>query len=467
MFYSNHPWRNSIFTIALTLSSFFVLPAVGETQPDNGLATLQATQAGFHAIQAQVAPAVVTIVSSLRGGQATGSGVIIKPEGIILTNRHVVDGATKVTVQLNNQTTQLAAKVIQTDEKTDLAIVKISEKGTYPTAQLGDAKTVEVGHFAIAFGSPLGLPSTMTVGVISATGRKLEGPVGDFNYYDLLQTDAAINHGNSGGPLVNIYGQIIGINFMIFSGGETGGNIGIGFAIPINDYTKKVIDTLIAGKIFARGLIGIQVDSLSPAMRDTYGVPTGGILVQAVMAGGAGEKAGVKVEDVITDFNGVTVTDPDQFVKMVQGTTPGTKLQIIVVREKKSITLDLTLGSDKNTDMITGGWPGDAPVLNKALVGISVITLTPAIAHGYDLAATSGVLVTDVADGSPAADAGLAPGDVIQRVDKTDVSSTQEFWATLSKQMATSKFGVLLHIMRGDKPRIITLAKITPPDDNK
>ena len=464
-----HSWSASLLTVALTISSFFALSAQAVAAPpdgDNGLAVLQSTQAGFHAIQAKVAPAVVTIVSTMPGGQATGSGVIIRPEGIILTNRHVIDNATKVTVLMNNQTTPMAAQVVQSDQKTDLAIVKITDKGIYPPAELGDAKNVQVGDWAIAFGSPYDLRSSMTLGIISATGRKLEGPESDFYYYNMLQTDAAINHGNSGGPLVNIAGEVIGINSMIYSpGGENSGNIGLGFAIPINDYTKKVIDTLVTGKTFARGLIGIQVDSLSDAMRDEYAVPTGGILVQNVVPGGAGEKAGLKVEDVITAFNGVPVTDPDQFVNMVQGTAPGTKVPLTVMREKKPMTIDVTLGSDKAPDVVVGSWPGDAPALNTTQVGLSVQTLTPAMAHGYELTATAGVLVTEVAAGTPAAEAGLAPGDVIQRIGKTDVTTVQEFWAALSKQMAASTHGVLLHIARGEQSRIVTLQKITPPAD--
>jgi serine protease Do len=220
------------------------------------------------------------------------------------------------------------------------------------------------------------------------------------------------------------------------------------------------------GQTFARGKIGISVDTLSDAMREEYGVPTGGVLVQDVIPNGAGEKSGLKAEDVITDFNGVPVTDPDQFIKMVQTTPPGTKVQVTVMRGKKPVTLEITLGSDKSTDTTVGALPGDTPALNEELVGVKVVnarSLNPFTVRMYNLP-TNGVVVSEVTDGSPAAEAGLAPGDVIERIGQTDIASDEEFWTVLSKQMAISKHGVLLHIKRGNNPtRIITMEKITAP----
>ena len=209
--------------------------------------------------------------------QATGSGVIIRKDGIILTNSHVVENATKVTVQLSGSDEKLAAEVVQTDPRTDLAIVRITEKGehNFPAATLGDAKAVRVGDWAIAFGSPFHLATTMTVGVISATGRQLNSPDDSNHFSDLLQTDASINPGNSGGPLCNIRGEVVGINFMIYSPGSSAGSVGIGFAIPINDYTRQIIDTLETGHPVVRGRLGIAVRNLDATMRDHYGVATG------------------------------------------------------------------------------------------------------------------------------------------------------------------------------------------------
>ncbi|HEY3379825.1 MAG TPA: trypsin-like peptidase domain-containing protein [Armatimonadota bacterium] len=451
--------------------------------------TLEATQAGFHMVQTKVAPAVVTIASTAQVRASTsgnpfgdvpgmgaprqqrtqtvhvsGSGVIVRADGYVLTNSHVVQDSTQVTVQLAGSEKKLPAKVVQTDPRTDLAVVKITEKGTYPTATLGDAKTVQAGDWAIAFGSPYGLPSTMTVGVISATGRKLDGPVGDFNYYDLLQTDASINHGNSGGPLVNIRGEVIGINFMIFSPGEESGSIGIGFAIPINETTKKVVETLITGKAVERGLIGIQVDKLSDAMREQFGVPDGGVLIQDVIPGMAGEKAGLKEEDVITEFNGAKVTDRDQFVNMVQSTAPGSKVTMTVVRNKKPMQVTVTIG----TDATKAATANDAPPLDEQKVGLAVMAITPEFAKNYNLPVTSGVIVTGVDPDGPAAGIGLQRGDIILRVGGDPVNTVAEFWKTLAKKMALSKLGVLLRVRSGDHQMTLTLPPLEKqPDADK
>lgn len=441
------------------------------------LTTLEATQAAFRQVNTQVAPAVVTIFSTTqvrtsantdqgdlfgapsqsRTGRVSGSGVIIRANGIVLTNSHVVQDATKVTVQLPNSDKQLPAVVVQADQRTDLAIVRITQAGTYPTATLGNAQTVQVGDWAIAFGSPYRLPTTMTVGVISATGRKLEGPTGNFNYYDLIQTDASINHGNSGGPLVNTRGEVIGINFMIYSPGDSSGSIGIGFAIPINDYTKRIIDTLIAGRRFERGLVGIQIDALSDAMRQYFGVTEGGVLVQNVVPEQAGAKAGLRDEDVIVEFNGVKVTDPDQFVNLVQRMQPGSKVTMTVVRNKQRQQIIVVLGADsstKTTDVV------GVPNVDTENVGLSVTTLTPDMARKLKLTITKGVIVTGVTQGSPAEDAGLRRGHVILRVGGATVNDETEFWSALAKEMAISKVGVVLRITDGTTAMTVTLSQI-------
>jgi len=433
---------------------------------------LEATQGEFRSIHDLVGPAVVSINSRMQeqtsngndmfdfffGGrpqtprvtQASGSGVIIRDDGIVLTNAHVVANATKVTVTLADTEKPLPAEVVQTDPRTDLAIVRITQKGPYKTAALGDATKVHVGDWSIAFGSPFRLASTMTVGVISATGRQLRAPDEQFTYRDLLQTDASINPGNSGGPLVNIYGEVIGINCMIYSPGENAGSVGIGFAIPLNDYTKNIITTLTSGRAVERGLLGIIVKNMDDAMRQQYGVPDGGVLVDHVMPGQSAANAGLKDEDVITVYNNIKVTDIDQFVKMVELTPPGTKVSVTIIRNHKQQTVAVTVGSASPTKSAKAN-------IDPQKTGLTVTTLTSELAQRHQLMDIPGALVTAVAPGSPGDDAGMHPGDIVVRVGGDEVKSADDFWSALNKQYAGAKAGVLLRVQRGDMPTTVTL----------
>lgn len=445
-----------VFVALAWLLTSMVSPVHAQVSAQTAIASLEATQAGFQLVHSRIAPSVVTISSSNINSRATGSGVIIRPEGIVLTNRHVVENARRVTVQLSGTTKELAAEVVQTDEKTDLAIVKITVAGTYPAAVLGDSSKVGVGDWAIAFGSPYGLRSTMTVGIISAIGRKLGGPVGDFNYYDLLQTDASINQGNSGGPLVNIRSEVVGINFMIFSPNENAGSVGIGFAIPINAYTKQVIDTLIGGKKVARGLIGIQISPLSEAMLEHFNVKSG-VLVQNVVPGGAGEKSGLMAEDVIVAYNDMQVSDVDQFIQLVQQTAPGSKVMLKIVRNGKEQDIPVVLGGDAETTVANGD---GGEVINEETLGITASTLTPQIARMLGSELTSGVVITNVAPFSIGAEAGITRGDIILRVGEVDIKTVRDFWIKLESEMAKSKNGVVLRVQNGKEQRTISLPKM-------
>jgi serine protease Do len=442
-----------------------VSPAAPAITAEQGLAALEVAQAGYRAVHAKVSPAVVSITSRMDSGAAdgpldslggtrssaktsAGSGVIIRPEGIVLTNSHVVADAVQVTVTLSDSDKALKAEVIQMDTRTDLAVVRILEKGTYPTAVLGDATTVEVGDFAIAIGNPFRLASTMTVGHISATGRRLRGPVGDFNYNDLLQTDAAINPGNSGGALVNIRGELVGVNFMIYTPGDTGGSVGIGFAIPINDYTKEIIATLASGKPYERGRVGVNVRNLDDALREQFGVKDG-IFVEDVVPGQPAAKANIKAEDVIVDFGGTKITDVDQFVRLVERTKPNTVVQVNIIRAKKPMTIPVTVGAVPNTGVASQ---------NERKTGLRVTTLTPDIAARLRLSVNNGVLVAAVTPGSAGDDANLQPGDVIMRVGAEDeVRTAEDFWASLTKNMAVAKFGVVVRIQRGSRQGTVTM----------
>ncbi len=441
--------------------------------PVRAASGLEATQEAFRQIHQKVMPAVVSINSSgvrtadpgddlfnfffgtpsqPRIERASGSGVIIRADGIVLTNSHVVANATKVTVTLSNSDKALPAEVVQSDPRTDLAIVRITEKGTYPTAVLGDGSTVRVGDWAIAFGSPFRLAASMTAGIISATGRKLPSPDSPYDYRDLLQTDASINPGNSGGPLVNINGEVVGINFMIFSPGSSAGSVGIGFAIPINDYTRRIIDTMASGKAVERGQLGVGIKNLDTAMRDQFGVKDGGVFVDQVMPGQAADRAGVKEEDVIISFAGQRITDVDQFIRLVELTAPGTKTTLVVVRDKKEVKLEVTIGA-----AATAATPAKTTATDERKLGLTVMTLTEELVQRFRLTVIVGVLVAQVQPDSAAADAGLRRGDIILRVGTTEVRTRETFWTAVNDAFAKSDNGVLLRVRRGDANTTLTL----------
>jgi len=476
------PNRNVLTTLRVNyliplLLCLMTIPACAAAPDADAINTLTSMQNGFRAVHGKVSPSVVSIISQIteetpimqnpfpfffnnplpnmqlpniqRRVQAMGSGVIIRKDGYVLTNSHVVNNATKVTVQLSGSKDTLAAEVVQTDPHSDLAIVKITEKGehNFPVATLGDAKSVQVGDWAIAFGSPysLNLATTMTVGVISATGRQLNSPDDQNRFSDLLQTDASINPGNSGGPLCNIRGEVIGINFMIYSPGSnmgSAGSVGIGFAIPINENTRQIIDTLVTGHPVVRGRLGILVRNLDATMRDHYGVATGGILVDNVMSGQAADKAGIKDEDIIIEYNKMKVTDSEQFVQLVEHTAPGTKVPVIIIRNKQEQHINVTVGEAPSETQ--------RAAIDQSKVGLKVTTLTREISAQYRLPMMKGVVITQVDQGGPADETGLQPGDIIIRVGDELVTTENEFWTALGKAMAVEKHGVLLRIQRGN-----------------
>lgn len=469
--------RHTLTQITLTLLCLITVicgtagPATAQADrvtavPQAALNTLESTQQGFRSVYRMVGPAVVQITSTSdvtssgtrqqvdplnqpRRETSSGSGVIIREDGIVLTNSHVVRNAKDVKVRMRGVEKEYPAEVVQTDPRTDLAIVRITERGTYPTARLGDAQAVQVGDWAIAIGSPFGkFTSTMTIGIISATGRALRSPDQDYNFNDLLQTDASINPGNSGGPLCNIRGEVVGINFMIYSPGDNTGNVGIGFAIPINENTKRIIDTLVAGRSVERGRMGIAVKELDETMRDDFSVPADlGVLVDSVMAGMAADKAGLKAEDVILEYNGERVKDVKSFIMMVERTQPGTRVPVVVLREGKRQAVTVIMGSDVATN----------PVEDEKRFGLSVVTITPHLAEMYHLPVAEGVAVTGVAMDSAAEEGGLERGDIILRVGRDMVKSEEEFWTSMAKSAATAKRGVILRVQRGALQTTITM----------
>jgi Do/DeqQ family serine protease len=376
-----------------------------------------------------------------------GSGVIASPDGYILTNNHIVDGVDEVRVELPDNRT-FTAKVIGTDPATDLAVVKIDAKNL-PTLVFGDSDAVKVGDVALAIGNPLGVGETVTSGIISAKGRQT--PDGGDGYQDFLQTDAAINHGNSGGALVNAGGQLIGINSQILSPSD--GNIGLGFAIPSN-MAKTVMDQLISGGTVRRAKLGIRIQPITPDMASAMGLSsTRGALVSMVDEGSPAARAGLKQGDIITGYNGKAVADNNQLRNAVASTTPGATVPVQILRSGKSETLQATVG-----ELAASRDKPGAPSAERGhgKYGMSVQPLTPDIAEGAGVPrGTQGVIVTDVDPSGIAAESQLQQGDVIEKVDGKAVRTAEDLKSSLDRQDGKPS---LLLVHRKDATIFLTLA---------
>jgi Do/DeqQ family serine protease len=356
-----------------------------------------------------------------------GSGVIVNADGTILTNFHVVDGAEDIKVDLIDKRT-LPAKVIGTDKASDLAVLKV-EGDNFPALALGDSDKMRVGDVVLAVGNPLGLEQTVTMGIISAKDRRTG--LGDGGFEDFLQTDAPINHGNSGGALVNTDGELIGINSQILS--PSGGSIGIGFAIPSN-MAKGVMDQLLAGGQVHRGQLGVGIQPVTSDLAASLGLTdVRGVVVNQVTPGSPAERAGIKTEDVITAFNGASVNDSNDLRNKVASTKPGTEVNLTIVRGGHEQQVKATLGEFHPAEEQSSNAAPPADQDSGAL-GIQVQPLTPELASQVGVpAATQGLIVAGVSPGSPADDAGIARGDVITQINRQPIRTTADVKAALAK----------------------------------
>jgi serine protease Do len=340
-----------------------------------------------------------------------GSGVIVSQDGYILTNNHVVDGVETVKVELSDDRT-FTGKVVGTDPATDLAVLKIEAKGL-STLEFGDSDAVKVGDAVLALGNPLGVGETVTSGIISAKGRQTSR--GD-SYEDFLQTDAAINHGNSGGALVNAAGQLIGIPSQILTPGD--GNIGLGFAIPSN-MAKNVMDQLISTGAVRRAKLGVTVQQITADLAASLGLPSArGALISSVEPGAPAAKAGFKQGDVVTSYNGKPVADSNQFRNWVASTKPGTAVQVQVLRDGRTETLNPTVGELEAKRERTG-----SPALERG-EGRFGMTVEPG---------DSGLTVVELDPSGAAAENGLRQGDVIEKVDGRAVRTVAQLKAALDR----------------------------------
>jgi serine protease Do len=345
--------------------------------------------------------------------KSLGSGFIIDKAGYILTNNHVIEQAEEITVKLSNSK-EYNAQVIGTDPKTDLALIKIKAVGNLPVVHLGSSDTLEVGEWVVAIGNPFGLEQTVTAGIISAKGRVIgAGP-----YDDFLQTDASINPGNSGGPLFNLKGEVVGINTAIVASGQ-----GIGFAIPVN-MAKRLLPQLKKGRV-TYGYIGVIPQDLTPELADSFGLKEAkGVLIGDVTSGEPAEVGGIKKGDVVLEYNGERVENVRQFRKMVGDTTVGTKVEIIVWRDKHRKPLWVTIGEFPE-QQVAATTPTRPEETDKW--GFAIQDITPAMANQLGLPDDMGVVVTQVEPNSPAQEEGLQRGDVIIEVEHKKIKNLSDF----------------------------------------
>ncbi|MBI4666644.1 MAG: DegQ family serine endoprotease [Nitrospinae bacterium] len=373
--------------------------------------------------------------------QSLGSGFVVEEDGYILTNSHVVDQADEIIVTFgdghNGSDTEYSAKVIGSDPKTDIAVIKVDAGKKLPTIPLGDSNTLQVGEWVMAIGNPFGFSQSVTVGIVSAKGRAIgAGP-----YDDFIQTDASINPGNSGGPLLNMAGEVVGINSAIFTGGFSQGNIGIGFAIPI-DSVKAIYGELKVGKV-SRGWLGVMIQKITPDFMKALKLKSAqGALVGDVFEKSPAESAGLKRGDVIVEFNGQPVPSSDALPKLVGALKPGVKAKVKIIRDGSEKTITLALGEmPEETEQ-------EKPVAPaKDDLGITVEKLTPELAKRFNAESSRGVLVRNVAPQGPAAEAGVRPGDIITEVNRQPVDDLSSYKNALAKSGPAEP--VLMLVKRG------------------
>lgn len=456
--------RAAIALLSIVTIVWTVAPAVA----DDGIATLRETSKAFTEVAKNAVPAVVSVrvektiteqgstyfyspfddefferffgpryrprVEPRKRQQVgQGSGFIISEDGYILTNNHVVGEADKIVVTLRDGK-EHQAKLVGTDPGSDVALIKIDAE-KLPTIELGDSDALEIGEWVIAVGSPFGLQATVTVGVVSAKSRG----VGITQYEDFIQTDAAINPGNSGGPLLNVDGKAVGINTAIFS--QSGGYMGIGFAIPVN-MAKSILNQLKETGKVTRGYLGIIMhpEKISSDLAEAFGLKsTNGVLITEVVPDSPAEKAGLERRDVIIKMNDQNVEDWQSFRNAIAMLKPGTRIDLTVVRDGKQKKATVEIGALDESELAMGG---ASSRVNK--LGVQVQELTEELAQRFGYGRAKGVIVTEVAQDSPADRAGITPGILIMSVNRRDVTTVEEFNKAVEEFGKTGKLVLLV-----------------------
>jgi serine protease Do len=373
-----------------------------------------------------------------------GSGFIIDKEGFILTNNHVVEKADEITVKLADGKSFLA-NIVGRDPKTDLALIRIESDHDLTPLPMGDSDSLEVGDWVVAMGNPFGLDNTVTAGIVSAKYRHIgAGP-----YENFIQTDASINPGNSGGPLLNTRGEVIGINTVIFS--QTGGSIGIGFAIPIN-MAKEILEQLKKGKV-VRGWLGVMIQKITPELKNKLGLQDEkGALVADVSSGGPAEKAGIQRGDVIVSFDGKKIHEMNDLPYIVASTPIGKAVPLKVIRKGRENVFEVKIGELKEEKR---GLEEEGKSGAEKRLGMKVEDLTPQLAKDLGLPETEGLVIVQVDGSSPAAEAGLRPGDVILELDQGPVKDATDFLKKINRYKEGDT--ILFLIKRGDSTLYVTL----------
>ncbi len=357
-----------------------------------------------------------------RKQQGLGSGVIVDANGLIITNNHVVNKADEIKVFLSDKR-EFKAKLVGTDAKTDVAVLKIEATGL-PTVAWADSDKLEVGEFVLAVGNPFGLTQTVTLGIVSALGRA----AGIAEYEDFIQTDAAINPGNSGGALVNVRGELVGINTAIYS--QSGGNMGIGFAVPSN-MAHSIMDQLVQHGKVVRGWLGVSIQELTPELSSQFGVPKDvkGVLVSDIMDDSPAKKAGFERGDVIVEYDGKPMDSPTHLRNAVAQTVVGKKVTVKLIREKKPKSIELVIAEQpKNLSQASGEESSESVAPAGLLADIDVREVNTELAGRYGLKSSDrGIIVVRVKPGSQAEEAGVREGDLVLEVNRKAVGTIKSY----------------------------------------
>lgn len=378
--------------------------------------------------------------------EALGSGFIVSADGTVVTNNHVVDGASSIKVTLDDGT-ELPAKLVGRDAKNDLAVLKIKSDKPLPTVKWGDSDKLMTGDQVLAIGNPFGIGTTVTAGIVSARGRDLHsGPFDDF-----IQIDAPINHGNSGGPLVDVNGNVVGINTAIYS--PNGGSVGVGFAIP-SDQAQKVVAKLMKDGSIQYGYLGVEIQSVTPDVASAIGLDhPGGALVSKVNDGSPAASAGVEAGDVITGFAGQDIKDPKDLSRAVADVAPGAKETLDVWRKGKAMQISVNVGQNSDDVKTASAGDSNAPSTEKGLrepaIGLGLMDITPDIRQEMNLADNEhGAVVARVNPDKAAAAAGIQPGDIIVAVNQAPVKSARQVTQAIAQASRSGRKSVLLLVER-------------------
>jgi serine protease Do len=397
-----------------------------------------------------------------RRAQSLGSGFIIDASGIVVTNNHVIEGADEINVVLHDNTT-IRAELVGADPRTDIAVLRVRTDRTLPAVPFGDSDTAQVGDWVVAIGNPFGLGGSVTAGIVSARGRDIRQGL----YDDFIQTDAAINRGNSGGPLFNLNGEVIGINTAIYS--PSGGSIGIGFSIPSN-LARNIVAQLRDGGRVRRGWLGVNIQQVTDEIAESLGLRNGarGAMVARAQEGGPAAEGGIRAGDVILRFNGQEVREMRNLPRIVADTRVGDRVPVVVWRDGREQTLQITvaeLPADQQQAAATPGpqRPQQQQQTELSGLGLRIAPISPETRERFSLRAESrGVVITEVAPGSPAAERELRPGDVIVEVQQERVSTPQELQERLERLRRQGRATALLLIESQQGQRWVPLRLNAP-----